>query len=63
MTEEEARNSEIIRKDLIERECMELRLERKDKMRVRMGKRMEIRGKIGVENARSKTGVAQECHA
>ena len=58
VTEEKARNNEIIRKDPIERECMKLRLERKEKM-----KRIEIRRKMGVEKARSKTRVAQEYHA
>ena len=62
MAEEKAKNSEIIRKDLIERDCMELRPETKEKMKIRTRKKIEIR-KIGVEKARSKTRVAQEYHA
>ena len=69
-----ARSNVTVGRDLIKRECMELRLERKEKMSVRMGKRMgkrmEIRRKMEVrrmsemevKNMRRKMRVMQERH-
>jgi len=59
VAEEKARSKVIVERDLTERE---LRLARKRKMRVRIGRMMEIRRKMEMRKMRSKTRVAPEFH-